>query len=452
VTDRAPRPRPPARRLWQLAWPLMLTEELGILTQMVTVFWIGRELGAGALAVEAMVRPVLLSVTYLFTAVAVGGAVLTARSVGARDGRGLTLISSALALTMLLWLVTAAMLLAAAWPAAGWAATDRVSAPDLMRYFVPWLVVGLLPIAVIQVLVMAASAAGWTRIAMIRMTAQLCLAAVLMPVFIGPLGLGLAGPAVAHAVPTAGFAVLIWRSLVRQRARWNLGERRDRTAVSRGLWRELLDIGLPPQIARIALFAAQALLIQLVAGDGAAAATGFGIALLFLFAAGSLSSALSQAGGILMGQGLGARDPAAVQKALRAALVSAVATSAVVLAVVELIADLVARPFTGDPAVGAEAGRALRMMALSLPAIAAWQVLLSALAAVKATKRAGLLAVLCEAVGAAVAVLWVGDPLVGASVAIGVANGLRVVAFVVLARRVLAPHLRGAKPGSALAV
>ncbi|HSK00745.1 MAG TPA: hypothetical protein VK932_05865, partial [Kofleriaceae bacterium] len=80
------------RRLWQLAWPLMLTEELGILTQMVTVFWIGRELGASALAVEAMVRPVLLSVTYLFTAVAVGGAVLTARSVGARDGRGLTLI------------------------------------------------------------------------------------------------------------------------------------------------------------------------------------------------------------------------------------------------------------------------------------------------------------------------------------------------------------------------
>ncbi|HSK03486.1 MAG TPA: MATE family efflux transporter, partial [Kofleriaceae bacterium] len=352
--------------------------------------------------------------------------------------------------------VTAAVLLAAAWPAAGWAATDRVSAPDLMRYFVPWLVVGLLPIAVIQVLVMAASAAGWTRIAMIRMTAQLGLAAVLMPVFIGPLGLGLAGPAVAHAVPTAGFAVLIWRSLVRQRARWNLGERRerrrDRTAVSRGLWRELLDIGLPPQIARIALFVVLTLLIQLVADAGAAAATGFGIALLFLFAAGSLSSALSQAGGILMGQGLGARDPDAVQKALRAALVSAVATSAVVLAVVELIADLVARPFTDDPAVVAEAGRALRMMALSLPAIAAWQVLLAALAAVKATKRAGLLAVLCEAVGAAVAVLWVGDPLVGASVAIGVANGLRVVAFVVLARRVLAPHLRGSKPGSALAV
>lgn len=49
---------------------------------------------------------------------------------------------------------------------------------------------------------------------------------------------------------------------------------------------------------------------------------------------------------------------------------------------------------------------------------------------------------------AAVTVRWAGDPLVGASVAIVVANGLRVGAFAVLTRRVLAQHLRGPKSGT----
>src|SRR5205085_5004136 len=105
----------------------------------------------------------------------------------------------------------------------------------------------------------------------------------LAPLFMDVLGTGIAGAGLAQGVSALGLSVVIWFALVRRRESLGMGELGVKAfAVRWPVWREILGIGLPVQIGRIAQFVSQWILVHLVMRDGEARVAGYGIAGVFL--------------------------------------------------------------------------------------------------------------------------------------------------------------------------
>ena len=422
------KPREAALLLWRLAWPLALTGQLAILAEAINIYWLDRLLGTEALAVEATLRPVLQCIQWVFFSIATGVAVLVAQSVGARSGRGLSYIASGMRLVLVMWVVFAAIALPLASPLANLLGSTHVDAGDLLRFGLPALLLMTPGLALVIVLLNAATGAGWTRLATVRMAIDLCATAILVPIFIDLLDLGLIGAPLAQACVQFAMLALVWRTLYAQKARWHLGDTTqpsDTTHSSR--WREIVAIGLPIQIARIAMFASYTYLIQRVADQGRASVVGFGVAILILFFGGTLITAIGRAAGIALGQAVGAEDFRRARVVLRVGLVLGTLAGAAAALASYVLADSLIGIFATDAAAVARGGQALRIVALALVPLGCASVFLLALTAVKASRRAGLVAVASDALGVVFAIVWPSDDaLVVASWSIFVSNLLRV--------------------------
>ena len=423
-----------AARLWQLAWPIAITGQLAALEEAIIIYWLGHLLGAHALAVEATLRPVIECIVWALLAIATGVSVHVAQSVGARDGRGLELITSGMLLVAFAWVLLIAIVLPTAGPLSDLLASPEVPASDLRAFGLPAVLLALPGLGMLQVLLFAASGAGWTRLSLARMVADLCVTAVLVPLFISQLGFGLAGAPLGEGISQLVMIGLVWRALYRHRERLHLGEPRG---VSRVHWGAILGVGLPPQVARITMYAAYAYLIQRVGDDGRAAVAGFGIALTMNFFAINMSGAVGRATGIELGQRVGAGDRAAARHTLRVGLALAAALGCALLVVVHVVARGMVGLFVDDAAILDRGVAAVRILACALPFLAIAQIYIFAFTAIKAAKRAGLLWIAADVAGVAFAVAWPGETqLAGAAWSIVLANALRAGLFAALGRSV----------------
>jgi Na+-driven multidrug efflux pump len=273
------------------------------------------------------------------------------------------------------------------------------------------------------------------------MVADLGLSAAIVPVAV--LALGLPGAPLGQGICQLVMLALVWRALVRQRARWHLGEPGPAAGLWRGeRWRELIAVGLPPQLARIAMFAAYAIVVQHVAEDGPAAVAGYGIAFLVLSSAITVGSAVGRAVAIVLGQSVGAGDRARAARAARAGLVAAVAVGAGLGLALAALAGPLVGILAPTPAIAEPAARALRGMALALPLLGIAQVLLFAVTALKAAKRVSLLSAAADAVTVAIALAWPGaSHLDGAIWAICAGSAVRALALGLAGRAIIARAL-----------
>jgi Na+-driven multidrug efflux pump len=257
---------------------------------------------------------------------------------------------------------------------------------------------------------------------------NLACTAALVPALM-ELGMGVAGGPVAQGFAALGLGVALWLALVRRRGALRLGELGTGAwRIRVPLWREVLGIGLPVQVGRVAMFAAQLILVLRVARDSRAHVAGYGVATaLFLFGV-TTTLALAQAGGILIGQSLGAGLVDRARRTMRVTLVTGWA-----LMVVFVVATVFDRPvialFTSDPAVADAAAHALSILRWAAPGVATWQILLAAFAAHRATVRASLLILAGEAIGLAVALALPGPRLDAACIGFVAANWLKAAAL-----------------------
>lgn len=434
--------RTPASELWRLAWPIAITGQLVVLGEAIIIFWLGRLLGSDALAVEATLRPVMQAMTWMLLAIATGVSALVAQSVGARDKKGLGLVESGLVMVLVAWGVIAAVTLPLAYPLSDLLGSAEVSARDVRHFGLPLLLVVGPGLAMLQVLLFAASAAGWTRLSLVRMVADLCLSAALVPLCV--LAFGLPGAPIGQALAQFLMIAVVWRALYRQRDRWNLGERDPSDRFRRDRWKQILDIGLPPQLARIAMYAAFAYLLQLVAREGRAAVAGFGIAFTFLFVAINFVGSIGRAVGIVLGQSIGAKDAERGRRALRTGLALSAVIGVGFVLVMTALAGILPKVFVDDAQIESNATSALRIMCWAVPFVGVSQVFLFALTAVKATKRLGLLGIIADLVGVVFAILWWGDgQLVGAAWSVCVSNIVRAGLFAALGSTVVSRKLEG---------
>jgi Na+-driven multidrug efflux pump len=421
--------------LLRLAWPIAVTGQLAMLAEAINIYWLGRLLGDEALAVEATLRPVVQCIGWILVSIATGVSVLVAQSVGARDGGGLTYIKSGIRLVIAASIALAVLVLPLAAPLARWLAPPGIQPEDLRAFGLPAVLLMLPGLALVQVLLNAAAGAGWTRLATVRMAIDLCATALVVPLFVGVLGLGLAGAPLAQACVQAALFVWVWRALYAQRARWHLEGATP--AVPERPYRQIIAVGLPLQIARIVTFASYTYLVQRIADDGHAPVVGFGVALLFLFFAATLMTAVGRAVGIAYGQAIGANNGSRAQVVMRTGLVLGTFAGVVVAATIYVLADPLVSVLARDPSTQALGVDALHILALAVVPLGSALVYMFVHAAVKASRRAALVSITADLLG--LVYVWLGpsDALTAAAWSICVSNTLRVALYALSSRTVI---------------
>jgi Na+-driven multidrug efflux pump len=396
------------RQCLHLAWPLIASNQVTIWSEALVMFWVGRMLGSPGVAIYTLASRVLDVGINLFAALSAGCSTLVSWSVGAKDRRALSLIASTAVLVMLVSLVVAVVGLVASGPFAEVLSSSATLAGELQTLLLVMFLIVLPLYTLLDVILDAANAAGWTRLALVRSLLDLALMAALAPLLIGPLGFGVIGAPLAAGLSAGGLAIVTWRAL-RERFGDELG-----STISRGevldvrTWRRIVEIGLPFQVVRIAHFTAQSVLVQRITSEGPTAVAGYGLAYVIISIGFNTTLAIAQAGAILAGQSLGAKNLERARAALRSAGALSLACAAVFFVVLSVVPAPILGIFTSEEATITAGVEVAEVMRWVLFPAAAYQVLLTGFAAFGATKRAGVLGIIAEVIATIFAFAWTG--------------------------------------------
>jgi Na+-driven multidrug efflux pump len=436
---------PLTKTLLSVTWPLLVTGQLAQVISIMMFFWVARLEGTAGLAAWVVIFPAASILWRLVpTTLAQGSESLIAQSVGAKDGGGLAILGAALRIApyLLVPLVIAGLVLLGPVSNAVLAGDET---PRLMRDFLGvWLLL-VLPLGTILELFMATiTVTGWTRFGIVRVLLDLVLLFVLMPLFMATLGLGMAGPALAQTVATIILLVVVGRAIRRNAESLGLGtptrswfaRAATHSSGDRALWRRIVEIGLPPQLGQIAIFASQLFYRGMLDHLDQATVGGYGLAFEVLFIIGTIGMATSFGTAIMIGQNMGAGQ----WRRSVGALVRGGAILAGMMAAF-LILTPFARPVLGllsdDPEVLDSAMQFLGILKWGWIGTVVYQILNGAYRAVGATKLASTFVILSEVVGVGFALLYPGDALHAVAYGFCVSCTFRAVFLLAIIRRSL---------------
>ena len=433
------------RRLLSLAWPLILMGVLGFASNAISSYWFGEYLGATGQAVYTSGAQIAALMGLLLVAIAMGTSVTIARSVGARDGLGRTMLASALGLVVAMWLLIFVVMYIVSWPLSEYLAKSAV-APAAVREYLLWSVGLAFPAGgVSAVIVSAANGAGLTRFALSQTLIGIAATAGLLPLALGPLDQGVRAQALVATVIAVLNGAMLWYRLTRVAAASHLGTAADRSKIlDLKTWWSILNVGLPAQLSRATARIVQVAVLARVAEAGADAIAGYSVAFLLIEIAGASSGGFASAVQITLGQRLGAKDADGARRTLKIALALALAFPGIAIAAYAFIGPVLVAMIAPTAAVELAGDRALQIMMFTLIPASIWQVFLQAFAAARATKRLLGVTLVAQAVAFGVANAWAGERIWGAFATIGTMYTLSVVFYALLAipvlwRGVLAP-------------
>ncbi len=377
-------PQAPERLLARtlgLAWPAIVEQLLNMMVGLVNVYLVGH-LGATALAAVGLGDQVVMLLSVLFSAVAVGTTAIVARHVGAEERHladvvgtqsillavamgGVSALSTALLAEPLLWALGAA--------------------PDVVAAGAVYLRIVAATMLLMSVMFVGNAAlrgAGDTLTPMLVMLGINGVNVVVTYVLVnGALGLprlGVAGSAVGAATARGLGGLIVSLLLLRRNAAVRL--------LPRFLWRpvghhllRILGIGVPAAAEQFSMRLAQLLFASLVARLGTAVYAGHQVALTISSLSYMPGWGFSIASTTMVGQELGAQHPEGAERS--AILASRLNT--LVMATIGALLFLGARPlaaaFTSDPEVVQQAAIAIRVSAIGQPLLGISFVLAGAL-------------------------------------------------------------------------
>ncbi|MDB4955280.1 MAG: family efflux transporter [Myxococcales bacterium] len=417
------------RALWSLSWPLVLAHEIQQVVLTILVFWMGHLIGERGLAVESLFRPIELMVFWFFLAPSIGASALVSRSVGAKDGRGFTILASMLTLNAVL--LGGVIIVAIPFSPYIAEVIGGPHAESMFRYLVPWILLSLPGLALTEFVLGVIEATGSTKFGLVRSALDVCIMAGLVP--LGMLGFGIAGAPIAVGIASMGLFAVLLLTVVRRRAELGLGDPPKRFFHRDGAaWRQVMAVGLPVVGVRVTTFAAQVLMLQGVGRESPTAAAGFGIAMLVMLYSSAVTMAVGQACSIIIGHCLGANLLDRAQRTVRTSVITGLSVTAIFVIAISAVSDPVILFLSNNAGVTDDATSAFSIMRWGLFAVCTWQIALAALTAHKKTGRAGLLSVIADAISLAVFFWWPGSRLIAACVAFCVAAGLKAAVFMTL--------------------
>jgi len=359
---------PVLRTMFVLAWPVMVSNALQALYNLIDTFWLGR-VSTQALSAPTVAWPVIFTFMALGIGFQTAGSALVAQHTGAGDRAGADRTASQV--FSFLFLLSACVGLT------GWGLAPRILRIVGTPSDIYPLAVSYLRIVALGFPLMYGAFAftglllgvGDTRTPMYLMGASVIANAILDPFLIfgwGPLPeLGVAGAAYA-TVGSRGVAagVGIWllatgRVGVRLRARWLLPRPAD-------VWR-ILRVGIPNAVDQTATSLGFVVLMGLVTGFGTAVVAAYGIGqriihLLNVAIWGATTALLT-----MVGQNLGAGQFDRAEEIARRGIRSTVGVLLLFALVAFAAREPLYRAFISDPAVIAEGKRFLGIFAFSVP-------------------------------------------------------------------------------------
>jgi Na+-driven multidrug efflux pump len=428
----------------RIAAPLVIGSQLDSLVTIITLFWVGRFAGTDGLNVLFVVYPVVTVSNLLISGtVCAGVGALLARSIGANDGQGLPILRAGVRVAAAMtgaWVLVGLVL---ARPICELLTGDAARADELLSFYVPWLALAFPAAVTADILLESLFVTGWTSFGLARMALDLALLFVLVPLFMGVLGLGMVGAPLAQLVSSVVLCALMWRSLQRNRDQLGIGARPDPGApAGPPIWRDIIAIGLPPHLGRTANSFAFLIYYRVLAKDDLSVAA-FGLAFQLVSLVAVLCLTIFTAMSIVLGQNLGARQPG---RSLSVLVRGALVVGAIVFAAIALSSH--ARPLFAilddDPRVIDGALQALGVMRWAWIGLATYQLLISAYTAVGATKLAGVFIVVSEAIGVTFTLIYDGPPLEAVTYGFCFAAAVRGLLMLSLLKRSLLEPLRSA--------
>lgn len=360
----------PGREIWRLAWPVMLSQSLVTIVGLVDIAMVGRIGPQAQAAVGYASQFFALSQSALF-AVGFACVAVMARAIGARDlARARAGLAGSLVMAIAIAGSFAAVILAAPERVLAWLSAE----PDVVELAVPYLqlvMAGSLLMAVALTLESGLRANRNTRTPMriaVAVTAvKLGLNGLLIFGAFGFPRLELVGAGIA-TVASQVVAVALFSIVARAQPPGSpMALRRGDLAAARPLFRELARLTLPGVAERLVMNLALLSYFAVLGQYGTVAVAAYTVGVRVLAFSWIPGTAYAQAVATLVGQALGAGDPARATRAgWRAA--SLALRTAVALGILCAVArEPLARLFTQDPATIATLGPFMLCLAIAQP-------------------------------------------------------------------------------------
>ncbi len=371
------RPAGPARtgatqELWKLAWPVMASQVLASVVGLVDIAMVGR-LGATSQAAVGYATQLFFLCQACLFAIGFACVALMARAIGARDPER---ARRALAASILLALLVASVILAVIELAPerilGWLSAT----PEVAAVCIPYLrlvMVSTLLLAISLTLESAQRANRNTklamRIALVTTSTKIALNFVFIFGALGIPALGVLGAGLATlCAQVVALALFVGVTLRTPRDAPTALRARDFRGIGE-LLPDLVRIAVPGVVERLLMNLAMLSYFSLLGSYGTAAAAAYTIGIRVLSFSWIPGSGYAQAVGTVVGQSLGAGNPAAAMRATRRAVTLAVATAIVMGIAGALLRVPLAKLFTVDEATIAALGPFMLCLAIAQPAM-----------------------------------------------------------------------------------
>ena len=370
VETLAPERHDSYEEIWRLAWPVIASQVLGYLVNLIDIAMVGR-LGRDALAAVGYVTQVFFLVQSVFFAVNFACVALMARALGARDpARARQALAASMLVALGLALLTSGIALASPHAVLGW----MNAAPELVALGAPYfrLVVGsslLLAVAVIVEGGLRAAKNSRTSmwIGLFTTAVKIALNALLIFGLWGFPRLELVGAGIATVASQLTAVTLFVVASRRGPAREVLSIGWLDFARARALLGHILRLALPAVGERVIMNLAMISYFTIVGGYGSAALAAYTVGVRVLAFSWIPGTGFSSAASTLVGQALGAQNPGAAARAGWRAVRLALGFSVVLGAVCAFGREQLSRLLTNDVGVIRVLGPFMLILAVSQP-------------------------------------------------------------------------------------
>lgn len=359
------------RTVWTLAWPVIISYLSESMVGLVDTVMVGR-LGAASVAAVGVGAQIFGTVNIVVMAIGTGTLALVARHVGAREPREAQRIlgQSILAAAVLAVLAITPVLL---WPRPFMRLFNVT--PDVVELaaaFARRLLLGVPGIAIVFVVAAGLRGAGDTRTPLlVGLIINVINVAGNYVLIFGHLGfppLGIIGSGLASAIATTTGAMVALALVTRGGLRLRVSRidlRPDRDAV-----RRLLQIGLPAAGEQVLMQIGFFVYLTFAASYGTSSIAAYFIGVRILAVSFLPGLGFAAAASALVGQSLGARDPAQAERATWVATWMCVALMSASGVITFACANQIARGFVDDAAVVEGTVWFIYMLAIAQPLMA----------------------------------------------------------------------------------
>lgn len=358
-----------SKQLLKFSAPLVLSSLLQAMYGMVDMIIAGRFIGAAGLSAVNNSSTIMLFITQILMGISTGGNILIGQYFGARDAENckqstVTLFTFSMAISI----VTAAVFSIFSRPILS--ALDAPALDEASAYLAIC-AIGIIFIAGYNATSAAMRSFGNSKAPLLCVATSCTLNVILDLVFVGALGLGVKGAAIATVISQGVSFTIALAIVLRNKELFGLYLRSLRIRPDK--LKKILKLGIPVCIQMTVANISWLSVMYLINGYGVIVSAGNGVSVKIKNLCLLFITAMSSGATAMIAQNIGAKEFERARKVMYTAMRIAVGISLALIAVVEFLAPNLASLFTSEPETAAVAVRNLRIEIISQVFYASFQ-------------------------------------------------------------------------------